>query len=146
MILPTLHWHILTYDNNNALTIGSTSDINTSLIQAAISASNNPAIDYLSSLYATQAIGFSNPTSNPSTSFIISNNNANFTAVTTDRTKASSINLLSDEGSTVGGTSALRGWDIIKTGTSAQLSFSYQNSDTIGSNCSHNTQSCNLTV
>ena len=40
--------------------------------------------------------------------------------------------LVSDTGSPVGGTSALRGWDINKNGTSAELSFSYQNSDAIG--------------
>ncbi len=119
-------------DNNNALTVGSTANINLDLLQAAVSASNNPGLNYLSSLYSTQAIGFNNPTSNPSTFFMISNADANFTAVTTDRTQAASINLFSDEGSPVGGTSALRGWEFQKTGTAAALAFNYQNSDTIG--------------
>ncbi len=119
-------------DNNNALTLGSTANVDTSLLQAAIGNSNNPGLNYLSSLYSTQAIGLNNPTSNPSTLFALSNNNTNITAITTDRTKTASINLFSDEGSPVGGTSALRGWDMLKTGTAAVLSFNYQNSDTIG--------------
>ncbi len=119
-------------DNNNALTIGSTADMNTSLLQAAISASNTPGIDYQSSLYATQAIGIINPTNNPSTLFGLSNNASNLTAITTDRTQVAGLRLVSDEGSPVGGTSALRGWDLQKTGTSAQLSFNYQNTDPFG--------------
>ncbi len=108
-------------DDNNALTIGSTADINTSLIQAAISTSNTPGINYQSSLYATQAIGIINPTSNPSTLFGLSNNASNLTAITTDRTQTAGLRLVSDEGSPVGGTSALRGWDMQKTGTAAHF-------------------------
>ncbi len=119
-------------DNNNALTVGTTADTDLDLLQAAVSTSNNPGLSYLSSLYATQAIGVNNPTSNPSTSFVISNAGANLTAVTTDRTQAANINLFSDEGSPVGGTSALRGWDMQKTGTAASLAFNYQNSDASG--------------
>ncbi len=119
-------------DNNNALEIGPTTDIDITLLQAAISTTNNPGIDYLSSLYSTQAIGYNNPTSNPSSLFSLGNNNTNLTGITTDRTKTACVRLVSDEGSPVGGTSALRGWDIIKTGTSAELSFNYQNTDVFG--------------
>src|SRR5204863_8073006 len=48
-------------ENNNALTIGSFADEDTSLLQAAIANANRPSIDYKSSLYSTQAIGFENP-------------------------------------------------------------------------------------
>lgn len=119
-------------DNNNGISIGSTADMDTSLLQAAISASNNPGIEYLSSLYNTQAIGIHNPTVNPSTLYALSNNDTNITSITTNRDQASTLNLLSDEGSPVGGTTALRGWDISKKYTSAELAFDYQNTDAFG--------------
>ena len=53
------------------------------LIQAGITLTINPEIDYLSSLYSTQAVGLNNPLTSPSSWFIISNENANLTAVTT---------------------------------------------------------------
>ena len=95
-------------------------------------ATNHPEINYKSSLYSTQAIGFNNPLSNPSTSFVISQDNANLTAITTDRTNIAGLRLVSDTGSPVGGTSALRGWDINKNASTAELSFKYQNSDIVG--------------
>ncbi len=49
-------------DFNNALEIGPMTDVDISLLQAAIGASNNPGLDYRSSLYTTQAIGLHNPT------------------------------------------------------------------------------------
>lgn len=121
-------------ENNGALTIGSMSDMNTVLIQPAIDPTNHPSIDYKSSLYATQAVGFDNTISatNPTSLFSLSNQNTNLTSITTDRTKVAGVRLVSDEGVPVGGTSALRGWDINKNASSAELSFQYQNSDITG--------------
>jgi hypothetical protein len=119
-------------DSKDALTIGSTADINTTLLQVGIDGISDPTINYLSSLYSTQAVGFTNLLPNPSSSFVISLDNANFTAITTDRTDIAGLRLVSDAGSPVGVTSALRGWDINKNATSAELSFSYQNSDVVG--------------
>src|SRR5579863_7833495 len=118
-------------NNNNKLTIGTTANVNTGLITASIDGTN-PSIDYLSSLYSTQAIGYTNPLSSPASLFMVSQDNANLTAVTTDRTDTAGLRLVSDTGSPVGGTSALRGWDINKNGTTAELSFTYQNSDVVG--------------
>ena len=95
--------------NKNKLTIGSHSDTNTELIAVSLG-SINPGIDYLSSLYSTQAIGFKNPLFNPSSLFVLSQDNANIDAITTDRTNDSTLRLISDTGSPVGGTSALRGF------------------------------------
>ena len=119
-------------DNGDALTIGSFADQNTSLIEAGIGIVNNPAIKYKSSLYSTQAIGFENLLSNPSTLFVISQENATVAAITTNRTDIAGLRLVSDTGSPVGGTSALRGWDINKNASTAKLSFKYQNSDLTG--------------
>src|SRR5579872_1239725 len=118
--------------NNGALTIGSTANQNTRLIQIDIDPTNQPELNYLSSLYSTQAVGFENDFGGASTLYALSANNTDVTAITTDRTKIAGLRLVSDEGSPVGGTSALRGWDINKNGSTAQLSFIYQNSDVVG--------------
>ena len=119
-------------DSNDSLFIGSTADQDTSLLQAGITITNNPEINYKTSLYSTKAIGFTNPLNYPSSWFVTSQGNSNFTAITTDRTQIAGLRLVSDEGSPIGGTSALRGWDINKNGSAAQLSFNYQNSDVVG--------------
>ncbi|HSC24970.1 MAG TPA: hypothetical protein VLB80_02005, partial [Candidatus Babeliales bacterium] len=118
--------------SNSSLSIGSISDKNTALIQAAITSNINPEISYQPSLYSTQAIGFNNPLHNPSTWFINSLDNADIAAITQDRTKTVSIKLLSDEGHPVGGISALRGWDLQKNGSTGELALKYQNSDIVG--------------
>ena len=119
-------------DDNGSLAIGSTDDTDTVLMQANIASTNQPVIDYKSSLYSTQAIGFDNLLTNPSSWFMLSQDNANLTSITSDRTKVAGIRLVSDTGSPVGGTSALRGWDINKIGSTAALTFDYQNSDIVG--------------
>ena len=120
-------------DTNSALTIGSLADQNATLIQAAITPINNPEINYVSSLYSTKAIGFDNSLlSNPSSWFLLSNDEAHLTGITTDRTKIAGIRLVSDTASPVGGTSALRGWDINKNASTAELAFKYQNTDIVG--------------
>ena len=122
-------------ENNNALKIGSlsnTTEIN--LLRAAIAATNSPRINYLSNLYSTEAIGLKNPQNSDSSWYAISDsgNNINFTGITTSRAKTATVRLMSDTASPIGGTTALRGWDIGKKATSAELSFDYQNSDTTG--------------
>ncbi len=116
-------------DDNNALTIGSYANQDTTLLQAGINSSTNPEIQYQSSLYSTEGIGFYNPGASASSLFVQSSENANLTAVTTSITDVASLRLVSDTGSPVGGTSALRGWDINKNASTAELSFSFQNSD-----------------
>ncbi len=119
-------------DDNGALTIGSTANKNTSLVQVAISPTNHPGLNYKSSLYSTEGLGFENIYGSPTSLYSLSPNNTDLTSVTTDRTKIAGVRLVSDTGSPVGGTSALRGWDINKNASTAQLSFSYQNSDVVG--------------
>ncbi len=119
-------------DDNSSLVIGSNADQDTILLQAAIDQSNHPGIDYRSSLYSTQAIGYDNPFGQPSSLYIVANDDAHVTAVTTLNSDSAGVRLMSDTGSPVGGTTALRGWDINKNGSTAELSFSYQNSDLAG--------------
>ncbi len=123
-------------EDNNALNIGKHSNIATSLIHAAVGAADDPQLNYQPALYSTQAIGYENPTPNvsPATLFALASNgqNANLTAITTDRTKTAGVRLVSDTASPVGGTTALRGWDINKNASAAELAFKYQNSDASG--------------
>ena len=119
-------------DDNGALTIGSTADQDTTLLQAAIASANHPGLDYKSSLYSTQAMGFENIFGSASSFYSLSADNADVTSITTDRTKSAGLRLVSDTGVPVGGTTALRGWDVEKNGSSAELSFTYQNSDLTG--------------
>ena len=119
-------------DSNNALNIGSETDQDTTLLQVDIASSDAIQFSYKSSLYSTQAVGLENLTSNPTSWFITSNNNGNLDAITTDRSKTVTVRLVSDEGSPIGGTSALRGWDVQKNASTAELAFSYQNSDIVG--------------
>ncbi len=117
-------------NNNNALTIGANTDTNLSLIKAYVS--TDLGIDYLSSLYSSQAIGYRNFSTNPSTLYSLSDSDNNITSITTDQSKNACLKLYSDTGSIVGGTSALRGWHINKNASTAELSFDYQNSDIAG--------------
>ena len=119
-------------DSNNSLQIGKFANVYTKLLQASIGATENPQFDYNPNIYNTQAIGYINTTANPATLFALSANNVQLDAITTDSSKKANVRLVSDTGSPVGGTSALRGWDITKNGTTAELSFQYQNSDSAG--------------
>jgi hypothetical protein len=118
--------------NNDALTIGSSSNLDTILLQVASANTPTPSLDYQPSLYGTQAIGLINPEANPSSWFVLSTEAADLTAITTNNTDTASVRLVSDTGTPVGGTSALRGWDITKNASTAELSFNYQNTDTTG--------------
>lgn len=116
-------------ENSGVLSVGSLKNQNTTLIQAGVDTVHNPQIDYKSSLYSSQAIGFKNSVNNPTLWFVSSANESGFSGITTDRTKNTSLQLLSDTGTVFGGTTALRGWKINKNGSTAELSFNYQNTD-----------------
>jgi hypothetical protein len=128
-----IHFGYFDSSSNNSLVIGTHRDTDISLIAADIGANNNnPQIKYLSDLYSSQAIGYHNGSANPATLYIAADDNTMVSSITTDRAKMSKLSLLSDMAATIGGSTALRGWDIIKNGSSAELAFLYQNSDTVG--------------
>lgn len=117
--------------NNGVLSIGSFVDRDTTLIQAEISHTNHPKIDYKSSLYSSPAMGFESSVASPASWFVSSADKSNLSGITTDRTKSCSLQLISDTANPLGSTAALRGWSIDKKGSSAQLSFDYQNTDIV---------------
>ena len=88
-------------DDNGALTIGSTADQNTVLIQAAIAPSNHPGINYKSSLYSAQALGFENTYGSASSFYSLSANNSDLVSITTNRANVAGLRLVSDTGSPV---------------------------------------------
>jgi hypothetical protein len=117
--------------NNGVLSIGSFADHDTTLIQAEISQTNRPRIDYKSSLYSSHAMGFESSVTSPASWFVSSAGKSNLSGITTDRTKSCSLQLISDTANPLGSAAALRGWNINKKGSSAQLSFDYQNTDIV---------------
>jgi trimeric autotransporter adhesin len=120
-------------DDNNALKIGSNSNVDTALLIADIGSDvNDPQISYKTNLYNAQGLGYFNPAGMAATSYTLNNDNSSVAAITTDRAKISNLNLISDQGSPVGGLSAVRGWDISKKSSTAELNFQYQNTDISG--------------
>lgn len=117
--------------HNGVLSIGSFADRDTTLVQAEISATNHPKIDYKSSLYSSHAMGFESSVASPASWFVSSADKSNLSGITTDRTKSCSLQLISDTANPLGSSTALRGWSINKKGSSAQLSFDYQNTDIV---------------
>lgn len=97
--------------------------------------SNNPTLGYIASLYGDGGFGLQNP-SGRSNLYTLSKTSqrACLTAIVTDRTQNAQVRLVSDTGSPVGTTTALRGWDMVRNGATSntELQFAYQNSDTSG--------------
>lgn len=117
---------------NNSLYIGSDADVDTSLLHAALGGSNHIGFHYQPNIYGSQSISSINTTANPSTLLTVCENDSSIQSVTSNRTNISKLSLYSDTGVQVGTTTALRGWDIQKNGASAELDFSYVNTDSIG--------------
>ena len=109
--------------NNDALQIGSLTNIDTTLMNVLTSnSSTNPAINYVSSLYSTQAVGYQNSDSVDASWFVRTAGNANLDTITTTRANTSSLLIASDQ-------TGLRGWDLLKNASTAELAFQFQNSD-----------------
>jgi len=127
--------HLAYFDltQNNALTIGSLADEDFTLIAAGITPTNTPDLAYKSSLYGAQSIGFDNTANgNPAAAYSVGQSSSYLLGITTDRTQISGMRLVSDTASPLGTLAALRGWNIYKKASSAELAFDYSNSDTTG--------------
>lgn len=118
---------------NNALTIGSLSDQDFNLVHAGIASTNTPELAYKTSLYGAQAIGFDNlDNGNSAATYSVGQSDSYLLGVTTNRAQISGLRLVSDTGSPLGTLAALRGWNIYKKASSAELAFDYSNSDPTG--------------
>ena len=118
--------------SNNSLLIGSDSNVDTSLLHAALGGNNHIGFHYQPNIYGSQSISSINSTVNPTTLLSACNDNSSIQSVTSNRTNSSKLSLYSDTGAQIGTTTSLRGWDIQKNGASAELDFSYVNTDGIG--------------
>ena len=93
---------------------------------------NEPILRYEPTYYGAQGTIYENKSSDPTINGTQAiSNNASYYIITGDRTKTTSINLISDTGN-LGVSDNVRGWAIAKAGTGAGLSFSYSNNDTSG--------------
>ena len=134
-INDTTNVHLAYFDltANGALVIGSLSDENLHLLSAGISTANTPELAYKTSLYDAQSIGFDNTANgNPAANYSVGQSSSYLLGITTNRAQISGLRLVSDTGSPLGNLAALRGWNIYKKASSAELAFDYSNSDTTG--------------
>lgn len=93
---------------------------------------NKPNLSYKTNYYGNKGTVYQNPNNDATFNATqAASNNASYYVLTSDRTKASALHLISDT-SNVGSGDNVRGWSITKTGTSADLAFTYSNNDTSG--------------
>jgi hypothetical protein len=114
------------------LAIGNNTDTSHILYQVLNGQPNLPFLTYESDYYGNKGSIYINPNANNTVLGVqAQSNNANVYAVTGDRTKEASVNLISDSGN-IGNPDNVRGWTLSKTGTDAELAFTYTNRDTSG--------------
>ena len=118
---------------SNVLSIGKANEGNSAILQTLQGLSNNPQINFISSLYSNKAFTTQNFTNEQSAFANISNNNSSLISATTSNTSGASLRLVSDRTAPIGSETTIRGWDITKNGnTNAQLDFNFQNNDETG--------------
>jgi len=121
-------------NGQSILSIGPGSDSPYTLLQVVNGqpAGYMPNMSYSPNYYGYKGIVFKDSNAYATFNATEANsNNAAYYVVTDDRTKAANISLLSDQGGSNNG-SNVRGWEMSKTGTLADLSFTYSNNDTFG--------------
>jgi hypothetical protein len=117
---------------SNNLSLGTLSDTKTSIFDVMTGQAEFPNLTYTPNIYNADSFVFSNPYEPSSLMMKGASFDTSLICSVTDRTKSASLSLYSDTGGTFGGTGALRGWTISKTGTSASLIHKYFNSDLSG--------------
>jgi hypothetical protein len=112
--------------NDDALTIGNFSNSDSQLLRVEIGGTAvNPQLRYIASLYSSQSIGYNNLSTNASLFSSTGAGDNGFLSMTSDRTKQTSLQLISDE-------AGVRGWTIAKNQSTSELRFDYQNADIVG--------------
>lgn len=121
--------------STGTLVTGNTQDISQALLRIlnAEASPSLPSLNYSVALYNANGLVYSNPNATDSIFAVDSQlGNANSYALTRDRTKNSTLRLLSDTAGTIGAETSVRGWKLQKTGAAAMLDIKYLNSDTSG--------------
>jgi hypothetical protein len=121
------------FNNDAELVIGNSVDSQHTIFNVLNGQTTLPSLTYEPNYYGSKGLAYINANANPTFNATQGNlNNANYYVITGDRTKTSSINLISDTNSTVGSGANVRGWGISKVATTADLAFTYTNNDTSG--------------
>jgi len=126
--------HLSTYSKGGHphLTMGDTSDNSEIIYQILNGQASLPNLSYEPDFYGNKGTVYKNPNGDPTFNGTqTESNNACYYVVTGDRTKETSLNLISDAGN-IGNSDYVRGWEISKLGTQADLAFAYSNNDTSG--------------
>lgn len=113
--------------------VGRMTDTTTSLVRVLTNtnSANVPILKYFPSFYGYDAMVNYNVIENNAMGAYTTYSTA-LSAITALRTNSATIQLFSDTSGTIGSSSALRGWQISKTGTSGNLLFNYSNNDLSG--------------
>jgi hypothetical protein len=108
--------------------VGKYEDIDTELLHVLTNSADMPVLSYKNNFYNTGGLQMSTVGEDVSVA-ASSAMAASFIASTSDRTKTTAVSLYSDTAPSMGGTTSLRGWDIVKNATTAELAFKFRNSD-----------------
>ena len=121
------------FDDQAVLVIGTNDNISHTVYEVLNGQLGiEPNLHYEPNYYGAQGTIYENRSSDPTVNGTqAASNNASYYIVTGDRTKTTSINLISDTAN-LGNGDNVRGWALTKAGTGAGLAFSYSNNDTSG--------------
>jgi hypothetical protein len=131
LIENTINFNISAFDEYDRCPInGKLEDIDTNIFGIGVSTEEtHPLVTYKTNLYNNKTYGYETRTANSSTTHNISNNDSSFAAITKQLLSTAGIKLFSDESSTLGNGSLLRGWTIEKSASASTLDFIYQNNN-----------------
>ena len=125
--------------SNNATVIGQHSYAVQDIILFDTGAATLPALTYQSNYNGARGTVYINQTTSPAVFGVNApNDDAQLSAVTAQNTQAASVQLYSGNigsipGFPAAGNTNIRGWEMIKTSTTADLAFNFVNNDVIGS-------------
>ena len=116
-------------ENQSTLALGNTSNAPQRVYEVLNGTSNLPNLSYNPNYYGHQGTVYQDPSGAPVFNATKSTgNNARVGVITTDNTKETSFRLFSDTSGGSSGTN-IRGWFLRKTGTDADLAFTYTDND-----------------
>lgn len=124
-------------NGETTLSFGNTTDNIQKIYQIETGQPELPHLQYEPNYYGAKGTAYHNANtgvnSTPSFNAVqCDKSDAEIIAITGDRTKKAEIKLYSDTATTIGDGTSIRGWDICKEQTSADLKFTFTNNDTSG--------------
>lgn len=120
------------FDANDTLAIGDDTDGTQALYEVINGQALLPSLVYEPNYYGNKGTIYKNQNSDATINGTqAASNDASYYVITGSRTNQASINLISDSGN-IGVNDNVRGWNIAKVGTSANLDFNYSNNDISG--------------